>query len=356
MHAVKTEKTSKLTLAVGSFILALLILTLLMWVMGYSPVACYSALFAGMFGNWDNIAATLGTSTPLILAGLAMAVASRSGTFNIGVEGQIIGGAFAAALVGIYVKGLPFYVHIPLCFLGAAVVGGLWGALVAWLKRILGVSELIIAIMLNYIMSYLIDYLLVYHFAVEGMVVRTEYIQPSATLTPLAPLSRLNMGFFLALVLAAFVWWLLYKTVLGYEMRACGYNVHAAETAGINTRVISLLSMFISGAIAGTAGAIEVMGVHNYYIAEMTTGYGFTGIAVGIMGNSTPLGTLVSGLIFGALRAGSTNMSRLTTAPKEFISILQALVIVFVATPRIIQSCIPRGRKKSGRKKKGGAQ
>lgn len=331
-------------LACSSFVLAMLILTLLLLMMGYSPVSSYMALFYGAFGNWGNIATTLGTATPLILAGLSMSVASKSGTFNIGCEGQIIAGAFAAALAGIYCAGLPRALHVALCFLAAAIAGGLCGALIALLKRVLNVSELIIAIMLNYIIEYLTDYLLTYHFTIEGMVVRTESIAKTAQLTQLALLSRLNTGFFFMLVLVALSELMLRKSVLGYEIRACGHNGFAAETAGINLKTMSYLGMFISGAIAAFGGAIEVMGVHRYFIADMTAGYGFTGVAVGIMGGSTPVGSLAAGLIFGALRAGATNMNRVTTVPSEFISVLQALVIVFIATPRMTRALLLRGR------------
>lgn len=353
MINAKKITDNKVFLACISFILAMLILTLMLLVMGYSPVESYKALFYGAFGSWENIATTLGTATPLILAGLSMSVASKSGTFNIGCEGQIIAGAFAAALAGIYCSGLPKVLHILVCFLAAILVGGLCGALIALLKRILNVSELIIAIMLNYIIEYVTDYLLTYHFTIEGMVVRTEYIAETAELKQLALLSRLNTGFFVMIALVILSVILLRKSILGYEMRACGYNSYAAETAGINLKTMSYAGMFISGAIAAIGGAIEVMGVHRYFISNMTAGYGFTGVAVGIMGGSTPIGTFISGLIFGALRAGSTNMNRATTVPSEFMSVLQALVIVFIATPRITKSLLSVKRSKS---KKGGAE
>ena len=342
------RKTGKLTdnhvfLAALSLLLALLILTLLLLIMGYSPIEGYRALFYGAFGNWGNIAMTLGTATPLILAGLSMSVAAKSGTFNIGCEGQIIAGAFVAALVGIYCTGLPKILHILVCFAAAILVGGLCGALIAFLKRMLNVSELIIAIMLNYIIKYVTDYLLVYHFKIEGMVIRTDEIAKTANLTQLAKLSRLNTGFFLVIILVVLAEVLLRKSVTGYEMRACGYNRYAAETAGINLRTMSYLGMFISGAISAIGGAIEVMGFHRYFMTDITTGYGFTGVAVGIMGGSTPIGSFISGLIFGALRAGSTNMNRATMIPSEFISVLQGLVIVFIATPRITKALLNVG-------------
>jgi len=337
----------KVFLAVCAFFLALLVLTVILLLIGYSPIECYSSLFRGAFVGKGNLANTLGTSTPLIFAGLSMMVASRSGTFNIGIEGQIIAGAFASAIVGTSFAGLPRIIYIPLCFLVAMLVGGLWGALVALLKRVLQVSEIIIAIMLNYIMDYLTKYLLTYHFTVDGMVIRTEYLPESALLHKMLPLSRLNTGIILAVITVAFVWWLINKTTFGYEMRATGYNPFAAESAGISMRYMPLAAMFISGAIAGMAGAIEVMGVHEYFVADMTAGYGFTGVAIGIMGGGSAVGTLISALVFGSLRAGSATMNRMVSIPGEFIQIFQALVIVFVSTPGIVRSILSRKKQPS---------
>lgn len=336
---------SKAFLTVCAFLLAMVISGIMMIVMGYSPIECYAALFKGVFGSRDNFANMLGTATPLIFAGLSMMIASRSGTFNIGIEGQIIAGAFASAMTGVVFGSLPKLIVVPLCFLAAMLAGGIWGALVAVLKRYLKVSEIIIAIMLNYIMDYLTQYLVTYHFTVEGAVIRTETLSGNARLTSLLLLSRLNTGIFAALLMVAAVWWILNKTTFGYEMRATGINPSAAETAGVHMGFMPLASMFISGAIAGMAGAVEVMGVHGYFVANMTSGYGYTGVSIGIMGGGSAVGTLISGLIFGLLSAGATNMSRMTSMPGEFIQMIQALIIVFVSTPGMIRAIFKRKKR-----------
>ena len=348
------EKLTQSTtfLSVIALILSLLVSGAVMLIAGYSPIEGYGAMFTGAFGSVDNLAQTLGTATPLIFAGLAMAFAARGGMFNIGIEGQIIAGAFPAALVGAYLTGLPWFVHIPLCCIAGMIGGGLWAMLVGFLKNKLRVSEVILTIMLNYVAQYLAEYLANYQFKAEGMLVRTETIQPSAALPALIPYSRLTTGIFVALAFAVFVWWFLSRTTPGYQMRAIAQNPYAAEAGGINIARMNLLTMFISGALAGMGGAVEVMGVHGYFIVNMTSGYGFDGVAIAVMGNNTPLGTVISALIFGALRAGSTSMNRMTSIPGEFIQVLQALVILFVSTPGIVRAILKkRSFKKTSQKK-----
>ena len=186
----------------AALVLSLIVAGIVMLIAGYSPIEGYSAMFTGAFGNVSNLAQTLGTATPLIFAGLAMAFAARGGMFNIGIEGQIIAGAFPAALVGAYVQGLPWFLHIPLCFLAGMIGGGVWAAIAGFLKNKLRVSEVILTIMLNYVAQYLAEYLANYQFKAEGMLVRTETILPSAALTPLVPYTRLTGGIFVALAFA----------------------------------------------------------------------------------------------------------------------------------------------------------
>ena len=333
-------------LSAAALVLSLIVAGIVMWIAGYSPVTGYSAMFTGAFGNVSNLAQTLGTATPLIVAGLAMAFAARGGMFNIGIEGQIIAGAFPAALVGAYLQGLPWFLHIPLCFIAGMIGGGVWAAIAAFLKNKLRVSEVILTIMLNYVAQYLAEYLANYQFKAEGMLVRTEDILPSATLTPLVPFTRLTGGIFVALAFAVLMWWFLSRATTGYQIRAIAANPFAAEAGGINIQRMNLVTMFLSGALAGMGGAVEVLGVHGYFITNMTSGYGFDGVAIAVMGQYTPFGTVVSALIFGALRAGSTSMNRMTNIPGEFIQVLQALVIIFVSTPGIVRMFLKKRRQK----------
>lgn len=332
----KSIKNRTMAFTLISFLISLILAGVIIAAAGYSPLEAYSAMLGGAFGSTYNLAQTAGTAIPLIFAGLAMAVASKTGVFNIGIEGQIIAGALPAALAGTYIKGLPLILHIPVCILAAAVFGGIWAMLAAVIKNKLQISEVIITIMLNYVALYLVEYLVNYPFKSEGMVVRTEEIQESARLVSLVAHTRLNTGIFIALLSVFLFWVLFYKTKLGYELRATGDSPLAAEAAGINNKRNLLTAMFISGALAGIGGACEVMGVQGYFISGMTTGYGFSGIAIAVMGHNEPIGTLASALLFGALNAGASSMNRMTAIPGEFISVLQALIILFISTPGIV--------------------
>ena len=333
---IKYLKSRTMAFTLISFLISLVLAGIIIAAAGYSPVEAYSAMLGGAFGSTYNLAQTAGTAIPLIFAGLAMAVASKAGIFNIGIEGQILAGALPAALAGTYITGLHAVLHIPVCILVAAIFGGIWAMLAAVIKNKLQISEVIITIMLNYVALYLVEYLVNNPFKSEGMVVRTEEIQDSARLVSLVAHTRLNTGIFIALLAVFLFWVLFYKTKLGYEMRATGDSPFAAESAGINNKKNLLAAMFISGALAGIGGACEVMGVQGYYISGMTTGYGFSGIAIAVMGHNQPLGTLASALLFGALNAGASSMNRMTDIPGEFISVLQALIILFISTPGIV--------------------
>ncbi|HPK15350.1 MAG TPA: ABC transporter permease [Clostridia bacterium] len=323
--------------SIAAFVFSLIVSAAIMLLSGFDPLQGYSALLSGAFGSWDNVATTLGTATPLIFAGLSVSIGKRAGFFNIGVEGQLLSGALAAAVAGAYLKGLPAFIHIPLCFAIAWIVGGLIGVLSVKLKQFMKVSELIITVMLNYVITYLVDILVSEFFLNPGYVVRTPDIQASAALAPLVPLSRLNTGIFVALAGTVLLYWIYRRTRFGYEILAVGLNRRAAETGGIAVNTKVSIAMFISGGLAAMGGAVESMGVHGYYIANMVSGYGYDGLTIAIMGGGNPIGCVMASVIFGALRAGSSNMNRTTNIPGEFITILQALVILFVSAPLLIR-------------------
>ena len=192
----------------------------------------------------------------------------------------------------------------------------------AWLKNALGINEVILTIMLNYVAQYVVSYLVSFPFHAEGNVVRTEDIQPTASMKTMVPHTRLYTGIYLAVAATALIWLMLRYTKFGYELRAVGSNSSAAETAGINAKKYILAAMFLSGALAGIGGAGEVLGYWGYYIPTMTQGYGFDGIAIATMGRSQPLGTFISAFLFGALRNGATGMNRSTSIPGELIEVL----------------------------------
>ncbi|MBR5065533.1 MAG: ABC transporter permease [Oscillospiraceae bacterium] len=331
-------KRSQILVSAASLILALLICGLVIAVCGYSPMEAYGAMLKGAFGSKYYFSQTLGTMIPLVFSGLAMLMAVKVGIFNIGIEGQMLVGSFAAALAGRYITGLPKIIHLPLALLAGAMMGGLWALIAAWLKNALGINEVILTIMLNYVAQYVVSYLVSFPFHAEGNVVRTEDIQPTASMTTMVAHTRLYTGIYLAVAATVLIWLMLRYTKFGYELRAVGSNSSAAETAGINAKRYILAAMFLSGALAGIGGAGEVLGYWGYYIPTMTQGYGFDGIAIATMGRSEPLGTFISAFLFGALRNGATGMNRSTSIPGELIEVLEGLVILFVSTPGIFRA------------------
>jgi simple sugar transport system permease protein len=284
----------------------------------------------------DSIADTLGIATPLILCGVAVAIAMVGGVVNIGCEGQLYIGALAAAIAGIFLPPLPPFLVIPLCMLAALAGGGLWAGLAGYLKNNTRANEVVLTIMLNYIAIFFTDYIVSVWLKAPGMSIKTPNVRPAAVLPVLYPYSRFTIGFIIAIIAVVVIHWLLKNTAFGFEVRSMGANPLAAETAGINVNRQFLITMFISGALTGLAGGIEVLGVHKYFIKGFSPGYGFDGLAIAVLGQNDPFGVLAAALLYGALRSGAQVMDRATRIPKDFVVVLQALIIIFVATPGIL--------------------
>jgi len=320
----------------------------------------YGALLQGSFGDPVRIVNALGSgdaleirrainpfleslvaATPYIFAGLAVAVGFRAGLFNIGVEGQLFIGAAAATFVGYAVKGLPAYIHMPLAMLAGAVAGGFWGFIPGWLKAKTGGHEVINTIMLNWIAFRLTDWLLAgpMQRPNSGGMPISPMIEPTARIPQFFPAPiRFHLGFFIALAVAYFVYWLLFKTTWGFNLRTVGANPSGARYAGMNIVRTTVLGMTLSGALAGLAGANQVLAITRAMAMGLSSGYGFDSIALALLGNSTPLGVVLAALLFGFLRNGATNMMVVSRIPIDIISILQALILVFIAAPAIIRS------------------
>ncbi len=282
---------------------------------------------------------SLTTATPYIFAGLAVALGFRCGLFNIGAEGQFFIGALASAWVGYSVLGMPWYLHLPLALLAGAIGGALWAAIPGYLKAATGAHEVVNTIMMNWIAFRLSDWLLNGPMKATGYRPVTPVIETSAELPRLFPDPlRFHVGFFLALAVAALVYWLLFKTTLGFEIRAVGANPGAARYAGMNIKRNFVLAMVLSGTLAGLAGATQVLGVDHWVGQGFSAGYGFDSIALALLGKSHPLGVVLAALLFGFLRSGATRMQSLAGIPMDIISVIQGLVIVFVAAPAIIRA------------------
>ncbi|MVP01703.1 ABC transporter permease [Paenibacillus lutrae] len=309
---------------------------------GYNPIAAYSSLFSRVFGNMYDFGETLREITPLIMTGLAVAFAFRSGLFNIGGEGQFIVGMTGASFVGIKLAGLPAIIHAPLAIIVGALLGGLWAAIAGYLKAKRGVNEVITTIMLNWIALYLANYTVNNFLLLEGQQ-RSVDVQPSASIA-LVGLSgffdnaRLHWGTIIAVFAALFFYFFLWKTKQGYELRAVGQNTHAAEYAGMNVNKNIVKAMFISGMFAGLAGVFEVLGVFQYQtVMPASPGYGFDGVAVALLGLTHPFGVLLAAALFGILTYGSAGMSFGADVPPELIRIVIGSIIFFVAAQGIVR-------------------
>lgn len=361
-------------LIVGSLVIALTDLTVLEALKNFftAPGAAFSAsvkaiataygsLFEGSLGNPAQIIAALQsgeskalanafypifdslvTATPYIFAGLAVAVGFRCGLFNIGAEGQLYMGAIFSVWVGFTFKGLSPWVHIPFALLAGALGGALWAFVPAILKAKTGAHEVINTIMMNYIAFRLSEWLL----SDKGPLKRPDsanpispFIEKSAELPRFFPDPiRFHLGFFIALGVALFVYWFLFKTTLGFELRTVGANPNAAKYAGMSITRNLVIAMCLSGGLAGLAGANEVLGLNHNLALSFSSGYGFDSIALALLGKSHPLGVVLAALLFGTLRSGATRMQNVAKIPTDIISIIQALIIAFIAAPAIIRS------------------
>jgi ABC-type uncharacterized transport system permease subunit len=319
----------------------------------------YGALFAGSIGDPAKIVAafqsgdalqirrafnpileSLTASTPFIFASLAVALGFRVGLFNIGAEGQIFIGAIFAVFVGYSITGLPAIIHIPLALLAGALGGALWGFIPGWLKAKTGGHEVINTIMMNYIAFRLSDWLL------NGPMQRPDSFNPvSPTIAESAMLPkffadpiRFHLGFFIALGVAWFVYWFLFRTKWGFDLRSVGANPHASRYAGMSIVGSTVLAMSLSGALAGLAGTNEVLGLNHNLAMAFSSGYGFDSIALALLGKSHPFGVVLASLLFGVLRTGAIRMQVTAQIPIDIITVLQAFILAFIAAPAIIRT------------------
>ena len=299
----------------------------------------YRALFVGSLGSTRAVTETLFAAAPLILAGLAVAVGFQAGLFNIGVNGQMHIGGMAGLWVGFGVS-LPGILHIPLAIVAAMIGGAIWAGIAGLLKARTGAHEVITTIMLNFIALFLVDFLLKTSvFQAPGRNdPLSRPVNPSAQFPTLGDY-RVNIGLLIALAAVGVVWWLMYRSTIGFEFRAVGYNPHGGRYAGMNVARVYVGVMAVSGALAGIAGTTQVLGLEPYRgISGFAGTIGFDAIALALLGRSNPIGVLFAGLLFGALRAGGREMQGAAGIPVDLVLVLQALVIVLIAAPELVRA------------------
>lgn len=315
---------------------------------GKSPLVAYGALFQGSLFGLPRIGETLLKTTPLIFTGLSISFAFRAGLFNIGAEGQVVIGALFAVIAGYVFRDLPGILLVPAIIVSGAIGGALWAAIPGILKAKIGVHEVIVTIMLNYVSIHVSNYFIrtilnpsrlqgTEQKAYSVMLPDHGRLTQLTDWIPAFDYSSIHTGLLVAIACAFIIYFLLFKTTLGYELRSVGNNPFAAEYGGISISKNIVLSMVISGALAGLAGATTVAGL-TFKIDQTShsAGYGFTGIAVALVGKNHPLGVLASALLFGILANGATKM-QIAGIPSEIVGIIQGIIIIFIAGEAILK-------------------
>ena len=325
-------------LPVLAMVIALLVGVLLLLLLGTDPFEAYSALIQGALGNVSGITQTLTKATPLLLVGLGICIAFRGGVINIGGEGQIVVGALAATAFGVGFGNLPALILLPLTLISGATAGLIWGGIPGLLKARLGVNEILTTVMMNQIALRLMNFLLrgpmldPEHVAAGTSIPQSAALPESIWLTRLVPRTLFHSGAILAVLLALAVYFLLWRTTIGYRIRAVGLNPHASRYAGIPVPKYVTLSLALSGMLCGLAGAVEVLGVHHRMLEGLSGGYGFSGIVAALFGKLHPLGAIPASALFGALLVGADKMQRAVQVPSALAIALQGLVVLFVVS------------------------
>lgn len=338
LNLIRRARYQEFIIPLLSIATSLIIGAVIIYASGADVYKAYRGLWQGAFGKPRAIAETFVITTPYILSGLAMAFGFKCGLFNIGVEGQLYAGAVSAAFIGYAVRGLPHFIHLPLAMLIGIAGGAIWGAIPGYLKAKTGGHEVINTIMMNHIMIKLTDYLVKNPMLDTGASFpRTPYIQETALLPKLFPGFRLHWGFIIAIAAVFLIYFILYKTTTGFEIRTVGLNQNAARYAGMNITKNFILAMSVSGGLAGLAGANEVLGLNYNLPAAFISGYGFDAIAIALLAKSNPFGIIPSAILWAALRNGAGLMQIRAGISIDLINIIQAFVIMFIAAPNIVR-------------------
>ena len=341
----QSEWSSRIAYALLPFfatLLALAIGAVMLLFLDVNPIEAYKAMWEGAFGSTNAIAETLVKSTPLLLVGIGICISFRGNVINIGGEGQMIIGAIIATLLGLTFTDWPGWAVIVAALVVGFIGGAIWGGIPGYLKAYFGVNEILSTIMMNAIAVQLMNYLLrgpmidPAQAELASKIPQTARLLEAFRLPRLVP-TRLHLGFLLAIVLAFLVYILLWRTTLGYRIRAVGQNPDAARYAGINVNRQIVIALLLSGAFAGLAGAVQVYGVNYRMITDgsasgFTGGAGFNGIVAALFGQLHPIGTIPASIFFGALLVGANKMQRVVQVPSAMITALNGLIVVFVVS------------------------
>ena len=319
----------QVVMTVVALLVAVLITGILIVASGASLGKAFSGLILGAFGSWKAILETLVKSTPLILTSLAVTLAFRGNIMNIGAEGQLFSGAICSYYVAANFQELPPAIHIALMIFAGFFGGAVCGLIPGLLKGLLKVDETIVTVMLNYIVQFLLSYLLSGVWQAPGEHYYLTSLIPEKVFYPnLIPNTRLHIGFAIAILAAFCVYWLLNKTRLGYEIRSIGFNPIASRFKAINVPQVVITTMLISGGIAGLAGVGEVAGLHHRLRMDISSGYGFTGIIIALLGGLNPFFVILASILMGGLINGSYSMQIFSHVPSALVDAMQAIVLI----------------------------
>jgi simple sugar transport system permease protein len=303
------------------------------------PLQAYGNLFEGAFGSLRGILFSIVSATPLILGGMAVGLGFKAGLFNIGASGQFLMGALGSAAIGAYLAGASPFIAIPAAILAGAVLGAAWGFIPGALKAWTGAHEVVTTIMLNFIAGAIIGYLITGPLEAPGFSFsRTGPLGNSELPTFFG--TSIHLGVFIAFAAVPVVWWLLWRSTLGFEIRTVGANPDAARYAGMRPAVLTILTMSLCGLLAGLAGAGQILGISHFMNASYGTSIGFDSISVALLGRAHPVGITLAALLFGAMRAGSGLMQIEAGIPVEIIDVIQATILLFLAADLVIRRAL----------------
>ena len=329
--------------------MAFLFASVLILSAGFNPVAAFYHLFAGAFGTKASLINTINKAVPIAFAGFAVALSKKAGIFNIGIEGQLIFGAFGSVLPGIFLKGLPAVIHIPVCLLSGMLFGAAYALLPTLLFVKRGTNLLVMGIMMNNIASLVITYLIVGPFAGKNATVSsTEMVEESAFLPYIITKpNKLSIGILIVFTVAFLMWLFINKTSIGYELKMCGANRQAALYSGIKVTFYMTAALLLSGALGGLAGGVEILGNYHRMYDSFSPGYGFDGIPIALLTGGNPIGVIAGALLFGALRVGAMKMQTQVGVSTEIITVIQGTLVVLIACESLIRFQLSRaGRRK----------
>ncbi|MDO4594039.1 MAG: ABC transporter permease [Tissierellia bacterium] len=354
------HSNNKLVFILISILIGFLVGAVVLALAGYNPIEAYKSLFQGVFRKPRNVGWMIVNATPIIFTGLGVAFAFKTGLFNIGAEGQYMIGSIVGFVLG-YLLHLPLILHVLVILVAAALAGAIYGGLAGFIKAKFGMHEVITTIMLNWIAFYFTNFIVNRPLFKMPNSMGTYEIQESARIT-FPKLSEnapeflrsffgasVHFGIILAIIVAIVLYYILEKTTLGYQLKAVGLNDEAAKYGGINTNAKLTQSMAISGAVCALGGACQVMGyTYGIYFLSSMENFGFDGLAVSLLANNNPFGCIFTGMFFGGLNYGGSNIQRVLQVPTELINIIMGTIIIFTAIPLVFKIIRAKVRKKRG--------